>query len=515
MGVQVVWFKRDLRVHDHTPFAEAAARGPVLPLYIVEPGFWREPDAAGRHFDFLRECLVELRTALGELGQPLIVRTGDALDVLHDLHEAHGIDALWSHQETGNGWTYARDRNVASWCHTHGVPWHEVRQFGVIRGLRDRAGWARRWDRFMARPIAPPPAALPHIAGLDPGSIPDERDLGLPADTCPGRFRGGRRVGLAELDSFLHERGEPYQKAMSSPGTAFDACSRLSAHITYGTVSMREVFQAARKRQTEIRALTPRQLGSWPGALRSFLARLHWHCHFMQKLEDEPAIELRNFHPAYDGLRQANAERLERWTRGQTGLPFIDACMRALTHHGWINFRMRAMLVSFASYHLWLPWRESGLHLARLFTDYEPGIHWSQMQMQSATTGINLPRIYNPIKQGRNFDPDGSFIRRWVPELAAVPQAHLHEPCAWPNAQRLTGHGYPKPIVDERAARRLAQERIWAVRRRPDYREIADAIQAKHGSRKSGIPQQERRIRATRQRQPNVDQTQLPLFPAG
>ena len=285
---------------------------------------------------------------------------------------------------------------------------------------------------------------------------------------------------------------------MSSPNTAFDACSRLSVPLAFGTLSMREVFQAAKRRQAGLYDLPPGRRGTWPGALRSFLARLHWHCHFMQKLEDEPRIEFESFHPAYDGLRVDDSERLERWAAGRTGLPFIDACMRALAHHGWINFRMRAMLVSFASYQLWLPWRGSGLHLARLFTDYEPGIHWPQMQMQSATTGINLPRIYNPIKQGRDFDPDGVFIQKWVPELAGVPAAFLHEPWTWDGAERELAGRYPAPIVDERSARRAAQEGIWAVRRKPRYREIADAIQAKHGSRKSGIPQQEGRIAAAR-----------------
>lgn len=142
-------------------------------------------------------------------------------------------------------------------------------------------------------------------------------------------------------------------------------------------------------------------------------------------------------------LRTDDTKRVERWIAGQTGLPFVDACMCALDTHGWINFRMRAMLVSFASYHLWLPWRSTGLALARRFTDYEPGIHWPQMQ--SATTGINLPRLYNPIKQGRDFDADGSFIRHWVPELEAVPSAFIHGPWLWPEG----GHQGALPFMTE------------------------------------------------------------------
>ncbi len=512
---QVVWFKRDLRLHDHEPLIRATKHGPVLPLYIVEPDLWREPDMSGRQFAFLHESLIDLRDQLGAIGQPLVVRIGEAVSCLDEFHQTDGIEALWSHEETGNGWTFARDRAVASWCRARGVVWREIPQFGVIRRLRSRRGWAGRWDRFMAKPQSATPAALRPLTEIEPGRLPDAQDIGVAPDFCPGRFRGGRHAGLDELQSFLQDRGEPYQKAMSSPMTAVDGCSRLSAHLAFGTVSMRETYQAAGRRQVELYELPKEERGKWPGAVRSFLARLHWHCHLMQKLEDEPEIEFRCFHPAYEGLREDDAEAAERWASGQTGLPFVDACMRALNAHGWVNVRMRAMLVSFASYHLWLPWRLSGEPLARLFTDYEPGIHWSQMQMQSATTGINLPRIYNPIKQGRDFDKDGTFIRRWVPEVEGMPKAFIHEPWHWPEAGRVLHGRYPEPIVDERAARKVAQEKIWAVRRTVGYREIADAIQLKHGSRKSGIPQHERTVDAARREQKAGQGAQLSLLAGG
>jgi deoxyribodipyrimidine photo-lyase len=216
---------------------------------------------------------------------------------------------------------------------------------------------------------------------------------------------------------------------------------------------------------------------SWRASMISFSGRQHWHCHFMQKLEDEPRIEFENMHRAYDGLRPdiADAERLKAWSTGTTGYPFVDACMRALNQHGWINFRMRAMLMSFASYHLWLPWRQSGLHLARKFVDYEPGIHWPQVQMQSGTTGINTMRIYNPVKQGYDHDKQGIFVRQYVPELATVPDAYIHEPWLWPEAGSLD---YPPPIVDYTVA------------------ESARQIAKKHGSRKAGLPMTGKKRRA-------------------
>jgi deoxyribodipyrimidine photo-lyase len=226
---------------------------------------------------------------------------------------------------------------------------------------------------------------------------------------------------------------------------------------------------------------------SWQASLVSFGGRQHWHCHFMQKLEDEPRIEFENLHPAYNGLRpeEADADRLAAWSEGRTGFPFIDACMRALDQHGWINFLMRAMLMSFASYHLWLPWRASGLHLARQFVDYEPGIHWPQVQMQSGTTGINTMRIYNPVKQGHDQDPLGHFVRRHVPELAGLPDAYIHEPWRWDGA---AGLPYPPPIVDNAAAARAAREAIHAVRKGAGHRAEARLIVDRHGSRKAGMP---------------------------
>jgi deoxyribodipyrimidine photo-lyase len=164
--------------------------------------------------------------------------------------------------------------------------------------------------------------------------------------------------------------------------------------------------------------------------------------------------------------------------------------MRALDLHGWINFRMRAMLMSFASYHLWLPWRESGLHLARKFVDYEPGIHWPQVQMQSGTTGINTLRIYNPIKQGLDQDPDGRFIRAHLPELASVPDVFIHEPRSWPRASALA---YPAPIVENAGAMRSAREALHGLRSAARHGHVAQEIAAKHGSRKAGIPMRARK----------------------
>ena len=495
---QLVWFKRDLRTVDHRPLLEACAHGPVLPLYIVEPEYWRQPDASARQWEFCRESLEHLRRELAALGQPLVVRCGEAVTVLERARRSLGIAAIWSHEETGNGFTYDRDRAVLAWTRDQGIPWIQIPQFGVTRGLKRRDGWARRWEERMAEPLAPEPPKLLPLSDLALGEIPTAEALQLSPDPCPQRQRGGRESGLQELSDFLTSRVQRYARSISSPVVAFRGCSRLSPYLTWGCLSMREVVQASR-------TLSGR-------GVSSFGSRLHWHCHFIQKLESEPAIEFHDFHPFMRGIRPMDSERFQAWKEGRTGVPFVDACMRALLAHGWINFRMRAMLMSFASYHLWLPWRESGLHLARQFVDYEPGIHWSQCQMQSGSTAINTIRIYNPVKQGQDHDPNGCFIREWCPELASLPDVYLHEP--WKldarRAEQLgcrLGVDYPAPVVDPTAAAREAKDRIWEIRRAAGFDRIADGIQQRHGSRRAGLsPVTTRRRRRSRSEQKGGDQ---------
>jgi deoxyribodipyrimidine photo-lyase len=494
--MEIVWFKRDLRVHDHAPLLAACASGrPVLPLFIVEPDMWAQPDMSGRQFGFLAESLADLDRSLAARGGKLVVRVGAAVEVLHGLHARHGITAIHAHQETGNLWSFARDRAVRRWARGAGVPVLEVQQHGVWRAHGNRDGWAARWEAMMRSARLPAPAAI-GMAMVAGEVLPDARALGLADDPCPGRQPGGRRAGLALLKSFLGERGRPYRAAMSAPDTGAAHCSRLSPHLALGTMSLREAFQAALAARQRWQAAGD---SAFVRSIDSFISRLHWHCHFIQKLEDAPWLEQRCLHPAYAGLPAHDDARLAAWVTGRTGWPFVDACMRSLMATGWLNFRMRAMVMAVASYHLRLDWRHSGAALARLFTDYEPGIHWAQVQMQSGTTGTNIPRIYNPIKQGHDQDPNGNFIRRWVPELAHLPTPVVHEPWSAPEPV-----SYPAPLVDHEQAARAARAAITAIRRDPAHAGPARAIVARHGSRRAGLPSTERRRKTraeTRQRQ--------------
>ena len=488
--VTLVWFKRDLRVDDHAPLCAAAERGQVIPVYIAEPALWAQPTMAARHWAFIADSLRSLNADLAALGAPLVVRLGEAVEVLTALACAHRADALFAHAETGDGWTFARDRAVAAWARSAGIVYREWPSGGVVRRLPSRNGWAAAWERRMRSPTLPPPALRPAGPAPEPGVIPDAAALGLPPDPCTHQ-PGGRAAALATLGGFLTVRGRDYRRAMASPVTGFDACSRLSPHLAWGTISTREAAQAGWARAAEIRA--EGAAPGWAGSVDSFLARLHWRCHFMQKLEDEPAIEFRCMHRAYEGLREPDhsPERLAAWAAGETGYPFVDACMKALAATGWMNFRMRSMLTAFGAYHLWLDWRHLAPPLARLFTDYEPGIHYSQLQMQSGVTGINTTRVYNPVKQSLDQDPQGVFIRRWLPALAGVPDSFIHEPWKMPpEAQRASGcvigRDYPAPIVEHEAAARVAKARIHAVRRGDAFHAEKQAVMVRHASRKRG-----------------------------
>lgn len=495
--MQLVWFKRDLRVRDHRPLVDAARRGPVLALYVYEPALLTAPDFDGAHLRQVNAALAELAEALAERGGALVTRVGDMPAVLEQLAQEVPIAALHSHEETTQAVAYARDRAVRRWARARGVPWHEVPQTGVVRRLPSRDEWAARWEERMTAPPIAAPERLQGVALRSEGVLDAHalraRGVPVPDDSHPAFQPGGERAARRTLAAFLRTRGLDYRRAMSSPRTAPDACSRISEHLAVGTLSLRQALHAARARRSTLaaqrrdgEAVDPR----WFQALQSFEARLHWHCHFMQKLEDEPALETRCACEPFERLRTAGAhpERLAAWQDGRTGVPFVDACMRQLHATGWLPFRMRAMLVSYAAWDLWLDWRDVAPWLARQFVDYEPGIHYMQLQMQSGTTGINTLRIYNPWQQGERFDPDGAYIRAWMPELAALPADFIHRPHELPPLVQgmygiVPGRDYPRPLTDHATAVREAKARVSAVQRAPETRRAARRVFERHGSR--------------------------------
>lgn len=486
--LQVVWFKRDLRTADHAPLAAASAAGPVVCLYVIEPNYWRLADTSDRQWQFIRESLLDLDTQLTALGGQLTLYDGPASLALKAIHKAHGPFALHSHEETGNLWTYERDRAIARWCRQNRVEWQQYKQFGVQRGSQTQRGewqqWRNQWLDEPRNVMAAPQFALCSIgtaAASAPGTIKQD------TYHCPQRQRGGRREAKALLESFLNQRGERYRGSLSRTDRAAQFGSRLSAHLAYGTLSLRELIDALSDAQQSAS-------GRWLQSLRSFESRLWWHCHFIQKLESQPNIER---YPQIRPLAQLPVSDdqgwLLAWQSGATGWPMVDAAMRYLHHHGWVNFRMRAMLVSVGTHTLGLPWQKVAEWLAGQFVDYEPGIHYPQVQMQSGLSWNPVLRIYNPTTQARQFDPQGSFIRRWVPELRALPDQWLFEPWKLPtnlrNHYSLAWASYPAPPIDMVQANRQRKAAIVAIEQREGIERPNDRRERRYSS-KQRLPKQ-------------------------
>jgi deoxyribodipyrimidine photo-lyase len=439
--ITLVWLKRDLRLHDHAPLAEASRRclagEKALAVYVRESDYWATNKASVDQWEFVAECLKDLATNLEKINCPLLIAEAPSAEiVLESLFDYYGIAELLCHQETGNGWTFERDKRVLRLCREWGIPVLEFLQNAVVRARNrppekpEHQSFWREWlsqsqasdPEFWRPPSMPPPVF----------ATPD-----LKTSAHVTRQRGGEGIGLELLESFLNERcllHAGYRVEMGSPLHAHEACSRLSPHLTWGSLSTKRAAQAAMARE-------PRPPHGSMMHRNSFHRRLRWRDHFLQKFESLSWMEFRCINAGRESLHGWNENSYERWATGTTGYPFIDACMRSLNATKWINFRARAMLVSFASYALNLDWRRFAPHLARTFLDYEPGIHYSQLQMQSGTTYGSPPRIYNPIKQSLEKDPAGEFIRLWVPELRDLSSDAIHLP------QDESRHGYPAAIV--------------------------------------------------------------------
>ena len=471
MAPAIVWFRRNLRLDDNVPLdAALRAHDRVVPVFVLDDHYLTE-DFSPPRLQFLAESLGELESELAAKGSRLLLRKGPAGEALASLARETGADAVYSHLDhEPHGAELSREAESA--LSAQGTKLRLLPDLHLVLpgALRTEAGkpfkvytpFSRRWrEADKALPVLEPAGVPTPSAVLDPRfpSIPRSRPRGFRAEGAPANPPGGEREGRRLWDAFCASALDRYADARDLPGV--DGTSRLSPHLRFGTVGIRRLLADARAgwKEADVRGRR---------SIDVFVGELAWREFYASILAAFPRVLTESFRPEFErfpwttGAREES--RLAAWRDGRTGYPIVDAGMRQLAHEGWMHNRVRMVVASFLTKHLRLDWRAGeALFRARL-ADGDPASNNGGWQWSAGCGTDAQPffRIFNPVQQGERFDPDGAYVKRWVPELAEWKGAgkDLHAPwrASTPPAD------YPGPIVDHAAARAKALAAFAAIR---------------------------------------------------
>ena len=464
----IVWFREDLRLTDNPALAAAADTGaPIVCLYVRETGIAgaRAPGGASRWW--LNQSLTALAASLGELGGHLVLKTGDALEVLNALAAETGAKSVFWTRRYGDAEKTA-DAAVKAALKETGINVQSFNGRLLMEpwALKTGSGGYYRvftpfWRAMQAAYVAPPALPAPKRLGSVAAASENLADWDLHPrgpDWSGGladAWTPGEAGALARLAEFLDGPINGYAETRNRPDLD-ESTSRLSPHLRFGEIGPAQIWRAV-KAGVEARRIDER-------AALVFLSEIAWREFSHVLLHFNPELAHKNYNSNFDRMPWlSNAHALGAWQTGQTGYPVVDAGMRQLWHTGWMHNRVRMIVASFLTKHLLLPWQAGETWFWDTLVDADPAINAASWQWTAGSGADAAPyfRVFNPITQGSKFDETGAYVRRWCPELARVPDKFLHAPFEAPEgilktAGVVLGKTYPKPIVEHSAARQRA-----------------------------------------------------------
>lgn len=465
----LVWFRRDLRDDDHAALCAALSTGrKVFCVFVFDRDILDGlPNRRDRRVHFIRDSLLELDQALRARGGGLIVRHGRAVDEIPRLAAQLGVGAVYANRDYEPA-AKARDQRVAQGLQEMGIAFHHCKDQAIFDGheILTQAGtpfsvftpyrnaWLKRLDPTEHAAFD---CRGGRLAGRELAGVPELAAIGFEStDLAALGILPGMSGGRQRWSEFAREDLAHYGERRDFP--AVRGVSYLSVHLRFGTLSIRQLVR---------RALAP-EAAAW-------LNELIWRDFYFMILDHHPRVVDQAFKPAYDAIRwQDWPAGLAAWQAGRTGYPLVDAAMRQLNHCGWMHNRLRMLVASFLCKDLGIDWRFGERYFAEQLNDFDLSANNGGWQW-AASSGCDAQpyfRIFNPVSQSQKFDPDGRFIRRYVPELAALDNKQIHAPwllgvLAQEALGVVIGRDYPAPIIDHARARQDTLARYAVVKKQP------------------------------------------------